>query len=176
MTEQTPSPTPSDVPVDPLFTHPASPFLRTEAPAPVALDSAPRHSPTAPIYSTWIAYRTQIQFGLTVLAFLMVLEGTATVLQANPDADWRYYVATIPLLPAGLVVWLVARSLARLDETQRWIQVQAFGFALGATALLTFGYGFLEGAGLPHLNWIYILPLMAVFWIVGMATVKWRHR
>ena len=176
MTEQTPNPTPSDIPVDPPFTHPASPFLRTEAPAPVALGSPPKQPPRAPIYSTWIAYRTQIEFGLTVLAFLMVLEGTATVLRANPDADWRYYMAAIPVLPAGLVLWVVVRSLARLDEMQRWIQVQAFGFALGATALLTFGYGFLEGAGMPHLNWIYILPLMAAFWIVGTVAFMWRSR
>ena len=176
MTEQIPSPTPSDVPVDPLFTHPASPFLQTEAPAPVALGPAHKQGPTAPIYSTWIAYRTQIEFGLTVLAFLMVLEGTATVLQANPDASWLFYAAAIPLVPAGLVVWVVTRSLGRLDEKQRRIQVQAFGFALGATAIVTFGYGFLEGSGLPHLNWIYVLPLIAAFWVVGTAAVRWRQR
>jgi hypothetical protein len=176
MTEQPPNQNPSDAPVDPLFTHPASPFLRTEAPAPIAFGPGPNQAPVAPIYSTWITYRTQIEFGLTALAFLMVLEGTAIVLQANPDADWRYYVALLPILPAGLVVWLFVRSLARLDDTQRWIQVQAFGLALGATALFTFGYGFLEGAGLPHLNWIYILPGIVVLWAVATAAFKWRHR
>jgi hypothetical protein len=176
MTEQNPSQNPSDAPVDPLFTHPASPFLQTEAPTPVALGSVPNQVPAAPIYSTWIAYRTQIEFGLTALAYLMVLEGSAIILKANPAADWPYYVALIPLLPAGLVTWLFVRSLVRLDEAQRLIQVQAFGFALGATALLTFGYGFLEGAGLPHLNWIYVLPLIVGFWAVGTAAFKWRHR
>jgi hypothetical protein len=68
------------------------------------------------------------------------------------------------------------RSLARLDESQKRIQVQAFGFALGATALLTFGYGFLEGAGMPHLSWTYVLPLIAVLWALGAAVFKWRHR
>jgi hypothetical protein len=176
MTEQTPSQNPPDSPVDPLFTHPASPFLRTEAPTPVAFGASSNPAPVAPIYSTWVVYRTQIEFGLTALAYLMVLEGTATVLQANPDADWRYYVALLPLLPAGLVIWLFVRSLGRLDEVQRLIQVQAFGFALGATALLTFGYGFLESAGLPHLTWLYVLPVMVVFWALGTAAFRWRRR
>jgi hypothetical protein len=176
MTEQTPSHNPTDAPVDPLFTHPASPFIRTEAPAPVEFGSAPDKPPLAPIYSTWNTYRTQIQIGLTVLAYLMVLQGSVTVLQANPEAAWRYYVAALPVLPAGLLIWLFVRSLARLDELQKRVQVQAFGFAVGATALLTFGYGFLEGAGLPHLPWTYVLPLMVVLWALGAAIFRWRTR
>ena len=176
MTEQTPSQNPSDAPVDPLFTHLASPFLRTEAPAPVVLGATPNQTPTAPIYSTWVTYRTQIEFGLTLLAFLMVLVGSSTVLQANPDAAWRYYVALLPLVPAGLVIWLFMRWLARLNVAQKRIQVLAFGFATGATALLTFGYGFLEGAGMPHLSWTYVLPLVAVLWALGAAVFRWRHR
>src|SRR5260370_30985922 len=91
MTEQTPNPNPADVPVDPLSTHPASPFLRTEAPTPVAFGSPPNQTLTAPIYSTWVTYRTQIQFGLTLLAYLMVLvdsfycpQPTSQTLTARP--------------------------------------------------------------------------------------------
>jgi len=176
MTEQTPNQNPTDAPVDPLFTHPASPFIRTEVPTPVAFGSPPNQAPTSPIYSTWVTYRTQIEIGLTVLAYLMVLQGSVTVLQANPDAPWRYYVAVLPGVPAVILIWMFMRFLGRLDEVQKRIQVQAFGFAIGATALLTFGYGFLEGAGLPHLSWTYVLPLMVVLWAVGTATFKWRHR
>jgi len=176
MTEENPSPNPAEAPVDPLFTHPASPFLRTEAPAPVAFPSPPNAAPTPAIYSTWVIYRTQIEFGLAILAYLMVLVGSVNVLKANPDADWRYYVAVLPVAPAGFVIWLFVRALSRLDELQRRIQMEAFGFALGTTALVTFGYGFLEGVGLPHLNWTYVLPLMAVLWGVGTAIFRWRYR
>jgi len=176
MTEQNPSQNPADAPVDPLFTHPASPFLRTEAPAPVSFDSPPHRAPTPPIYSTWVMYRTQIEFGLTLLAYLMVLVGSITVLKANPDADWRYYVAVLPLVPAAVVIWLFLRTLSRLDELHRRIHLQAFGFSLGGTALLTFGYGFLEGVGLPQLSWTYILPLIAVLWGIGVGIFTWRYR
>ncbi|HYR50455.1 MAG TPA: hypothetical protein VES90_09755 [Candidatus Eisenbacteria bacterium] len=174
MTEQDPSQNPADAPVDPLYTHPASPFTQTEVPTPVAFASPP--SPTPAIYSTWITYRTQIEFGLSMLAYLMVLVGSVIVVQANPDADWRYFVALLPVAPAGFVIWLFVRALAQLDELQKRIQVSAFGFSLAATALITFGYGFLEGAGMPHLSWTYVLPLMALFWGAATAIFTWRYR
>jgi len=176
MTEQDPSPNPTEAPVDPLFTHPASPFVRTEAPVPVAYQSPPNTAPNPAIYSTWITYRTQIEFGLAVLAYLMVLVGSVTVLQANRGADWRYYVAVLPVAPAAFVIWLFVRAISRLDELQRRIQMEAFAFSLGTTALVTFGYGFLEGAGMPHLSWTYVFPLMAVLWGVGVAVFRWRYR
>jgi hypothetical protein len=54
--------------------------------------------------------------------------------------------------------------------------MQAFGFALAGTALITFGYGFLEGAGMPHLSWTYVLPLMALLWGGATAIFTWRYR
>jgi len=176
MTEQPPdqSPSPTEAPVDPLYTHPASPFFQTEAPPPVVLEP-----PTAriPIVGASLAtYRTPIQFGLAILAYLMVLVGSVTVVQANASADWRYYVAVLPVFPAALVIWMFVRALARLDEMQKRIHLQAMGFSLGATGLITFGYGFLEGVGMPHLNWTYVLPLMAVLWGVGAAVFAWRYR
>jgi hypothetical protein len=176
MTEQTPSQNPAEAPIDPLSTHPASPFLRTEVPDPVAFASPPNPMQLAPASSTWVLYRTQIEFGLAMLAYLMVLVGSVVVVQANPGASWRYVVVLVPVAPAGFVIWLFVRALARLDEMQKRIQMQAFGFSLGSTALITFGYGFLEGAGLPHLNWTYVLPLMAVLWAVGAAIFTWRYR
>jgi hypothetical protein len=176
MTQQDPGPNPAELPIDPLSTHPASPFLRTEVPAPVAFASPPSPNQQAPNYSTWVVYRTQIEFGLAMLAYLMVLVGSVVVVQANPQASWRYFVVVLPVAPAGFVVWLFLRALARLDEMQKRIQMQAFGFSLGATALVTFGYGFLEGAGLPHLSWTYVLPLMAVLWGLGAAIFTWRYR
>jgi|GEM_PF-753071 len=174
MTDQPPSPPPAEAPVDPLFTHAAAPFLRTEVPAPVAFASPPAAMQVQP--STWVTYKVQIQFGLAFLAYLMVVVGAVTVVQANSASNWRYYVAVLPVIPAALVLWLFVRALARLDEVRKRIQIQAMGFALGATALLTFGYGFLEGVGLPHLNWTLILPLMALLWAIGTGALELRQR
>ncbi len=175
MTPEPPPTDPTEAPVEPLYTHPASPFFRTESgfPSPPMARPGP---PPPPQQSTWITYRTQIEFGLAMLAYLMFLVGSVTVIQANPDASWRYIVAVLPVAPAAMVLLLFVRRLARMDELQRRIQTEAFGFSLGATALLTFAYGFLEGVGLPHLNWTFVLPLMAILWGVGTAIFSWRYR
>jgi hypothetical protein len=172
MSEQQPTPDPAEAPAEPLYTHPASPFLRTESTAPKHVDM-----PVLPaVASTWTTYRTQIEFGLAMLAYLMVLVGSVTVLQSNPSAPWRYVVAVLPVVPAALVLSIFVRALTHLDEMQKRIQMQAFGFSLGATALLTFGYGFLEGVGLPHLSWTFVLPLMAVLWGVATAIFTLKYR
>lgn len=172
MTDQQPNPDPAESPIEPLYTHPASPFVRTSASAIARVETI--GPPSAP--STWVTYRLQIEFGLAMLAYLMVLVGSVSVLQANPGASWRYVVAVLPIVPAGLVLWIFVRALTRLDEMQKRIQMQAFGFSLGATALITFGYGFLEGVGLPHLSWTLVLPLIAILWGIGTAVFTLRYR
>ena len=171
MSEESQASPPADAPIDPVFSHAASPFIRTETPNPVAFDSPP-----ALMASTWITYKTQIQFGFAILAYLMVLVGSVTVVQANPAAPWKYYVVVLPVIPAALVIWLTVRALGRLDEVQKRTQMQALGFSMVATGLFTFGYGFLEGVGLPHLNSTFVLPLMAVMWGLGLLALSLRHR
>jgi len=173
MTEERPRAEQTQSPIEPLYTHPASPFVKTEAPVPLQLDLT--SAPSA--QSTWVTYRTQIEFGLGMLAYLMVLVGSVTVLEANPgDAGWRYVVALLPIVPAAVTVWITVRALGRLDEIQKRIQVQAFGFTIVSTALITFAYGFLEGVGLPHLNWTFALPMIAALWGIGTAVFTYLHR
>lgn len=176
MSDQPASP-PAEAPVDPLFSHAASPFERTEAPAAVAFASPPDVQALSAA-STWITYKAQIQFGLAILAYLMVLVGSVSVVKSNPDASWRYVVAVLPVIPAALVIWLTVRALGRLDEVQKRTQMQALGFSMAATGLATFGYGFLEAVGLPHLNVTFVLPLMALLWGAGylIITVRYHFR
>lgn len=172
MSEQNPFP---DAPVDPLFSHAASPFIRTEVPTSLAFESPPATPAITPM-STWTTYKTQIQFAFALLAFLMILVGSVTVLQASGAIAWRYLIAAAPAVPAGIVIWLFVRALSRLDEVQKRVQVQALGFSLAATALLTFAYGFLEGIGWPAMNGTLVLPLTALLWGVGMIAIALRYR
>lgn len=165
---------PVEAPVDPLFSHAASPFIRTEVPPPAGFAS-PAELPTAPM-SAWSAYRNQVYSGFAVLAYLMVLVGCVTAVQANPTSPWRYYVAAVPVLPAALVVWLFVRALERMDEVQKRIQVQAIGFSVGLTALVTFGYGFMEAVGLEHLNPVFVLPCLVVSWGAGVIFLDLKRR
>jgi hypothetical protein len=85
-------------------------------------------------------------------------------------------VAVLPAAPGAIGLVIFIRALMRLDEVQVRIQLYAFGVAIGGTALMTFAYGFFEGAGLPHLPAAYVLPVMAIFWGGGTAYFSWRYR
>jgi hypothetical protein len=177
VTEQTPSPPQVDAPpVDPISTHAASPFIQTEAPTPVAFASPPPELPLLMPSAALSTHKNQIYFGFSILAYLMVLVGSVTVVQANSQMNWKYYVAILPVIPAGLVIWLTVRALGRMDEVQKRTQMQALGFSMAATGLVTFGYGFLEGAGLPHVSSTFVLPLMTVLWGTGLLALSLRVR
>jgi len=92
-------------PVEPLYTHPASPFMRTESNLPPEVSQMPGPRPRQ-VQSTWVLYRAQIEIGLALLAYMMLLVGSVTILRANPDASWRYVVALVPVAPAALVLFL----------------------------------------------------------------------
>ena len=49
------------------------------------------------------------------------------------------------------------------------------GLSIAATALLSFGYGFLEGLGYPRLSMFGVWPLMAVLWLIGLALAGRRY-
>ena len=175
MSTQPAPPDPTE-PVETPFADAASPFKRTEVPQVPVFGPPPRQPARPAAQSTWVTYRSQINFGLAMLAYLMVLVGAITVVQANPGAQWRYYIAVLPAAPAIVGLLIFVRALMRLDEVQTRIQLYSLGLALGAVALVTFGYAFFEGAGLPHMPPAYVLPLMGIFWGVGTAFFTWRYR
>lgn len=80
-----------------------------------------------------------------------------------------------PMLPAIFICAVIIRTIRHLDEMQRKLQFEALAFAFAGTALLTFGYGFLEGAGLPTLSMFVVWPLMAALWVVGTVIGRIRY-
>jgi hypothetical protein len=172
-------PLPSETASQPLetpFADAASPFKRTEAPLPVFAGPPPQTPLAPPTQSSWVTYRSQINFGFAMLAYLMVLVGAITLIQANHDAEWRYFLAALPALPAIMALFVFVRALTRLDDLQARIQLLAFGTSLGATALLTFGYAFFEGVGMPHLPPAIVLPVIALLWGLATAFFTWRYK
>ena len=89
-----------------------------------------------------------------MLAYCVVLIVALTLLQNNPHAPWRIPLALAPVIPAFFALLAFMRFLGRMDELQRRIQLEAIGLSFGATAILTFAYGFLQLVGFPSVNWI----------------------
>jgi hypothetical protein len=87
----------------------------------------------------------------------------------------RLCLSLLPMLPAMFICGVIVRTIRRMDERQRKLQFEALVFAFAGTALITFGYGFLEGTGLPRLSMFVVWPMMATLWVVGLAIGKVRY-
>ena len=103
--------------------------------------------------------------------FLTAMAGYAPVLVLSiwllgqvGDTPWRFAIAILPVLPLIFAFRAYLRFLATMDELQQRIQLQAVGFAAGATAMITFTYGLLENAGLPRLSWVWVFPIICALW------------
>ncbi len=116
------------------------------------------------------------EFGTAMVAYTVVLFLSIWAINTHLRAPWRYPVALLPMIPAAFALVAVVRHLGRLDELQRRIQFEALAFAFGGTALLTFGYGFVENVGFPHLSWFWVWPLMAMLWGIGLVAANRRYR
>lgn len=113
--------------------------------------------------------------GLWLLSFLL-----ARGLLEVPDLP-RWQRVTVALVPVPLfaaVLMAFSRGIRRLDELQLRIQLEGLGIAYALAMLLIMTLGLLELAvPLPPARWSYrhILPMLVVFWTIGIAIAHRRY-
>lgn len=118
-----------------------------------------------------------LEFGAALVAYGVVLAISILALKSLPSTSgWRAPVALTPMLPAAAVLAAVMRHVSRVDELQRQQLLESLALAFAGTALLTFGYGFLENVGFPHLSWFFVWAVMAVLWALGALVTHVRYR
>lgn len=122
------------------------------------------------------ARRYLVEFGGAMAAYVVVVLVSGAVVRAHPEAGWRFVVAVTPLVPALAATVAVLRHLARLDELERRIQLEALALGALVTGLGTFTWGFAETAGAPALPVIWVLPMLIALWGVGVGVATWRYR
>ena len=119
-------------------------------------------------------YLRRMTIALVVYAILLAVSVPLTSMY--PDAVWRFPVAVTPMAPFIYVIALSVRYLRMVDELQQRIKLEALAIAFGATAAVTFCYGFLEHVGLPHINWWFVWPVMGASWILANMYAERRYR
>lgn len=86
----------------------------------------------------------------------------------------------LALLPVAAALWAMTGWLSAVrtfDEMQRSIISEAGLLSLGATAVLTFTYGFLESlAGAPKLSMFFVVPVIALGYVLALPFVKGRYK
>ena len=80
------------------------------------------------------------------------------------------------LLVAGFVVACVL-SIRRLDELMLKVHLEAIAISFTVTGALIAGWGMLEHAGAPTIEWgVWAWPLMAMLWGVAAAVRSRQYR
>lgn len=87
----------------------------------------------------------------------------------------RTLIALAPMVPVFWIGNNIVKYTRQQDELQQRIQLDAVVFSTVVTALLTSAYGFMEGVGYPELDTVWIMPMLAVFWVVGQILSRRRY-
>jgi hypothetical protein len=87
----------------------------------------------------------------------------------------RIVFALLPVIPALLAMWAAIRYFRGLDELQRRIQFEGLAFSFVATCVIALTWGLMQNAGLPHLDVIWIAPLLIFLWGLGACVAKRRY-
>lgn len=112
-----------------------------------------------------------IMFGLYGL-----LLGLSNVGLNRVDSDWRYPIALLPIVAFAGLPLVVSRMARRVDERQREEIRTAIFHSFFGTAVITFGYGFLEEAGAPRQSMFWVWAVMGLLVIVSVAVQHLRDR
>lgn len=116
-----------------------------------------------------------LSIGLVAYA-AMLLVSQKLLANGIETQAFRVLVALSPMLPAVFICGVIVRSIRHMDELQRKVQFEALAFSVAGTALMTFGYGFLEGTGFPRISMFAVWPLMATIWVIGVMIAQLRFR
>ena len=121
-------------------------------------------------------YYLELTGALVIYAVLLVISLRVSRLNLHLSRAALTAVMLTPMIGAVLALWAIMRGHGRLDELERRVQFEALSFAFAGTALITFGWGFLELAGQPRFPTFGIWPLMGALWIAGLFIARRRYR
>ncbi|MBU3032726.1 hypothetical protein [Tritonibacter mobilis] len=121
-----------------------------------------------------LKYVSLLCLGLIAYAGVLVA-AQLRLAQGIDDGAIEVLLSVLPMLPALFICGVVVTGIRDMDELQRKVQFEALALAFAGTALITFTYGFLEGAGFPKLSMFVVWPLMAGLWVVGVMMGRLRY-
>jgi hypothetical protein len=94
-----------------------------------------------------------------------------------PTSAPRLLLAVGQAAAIALLVLVLARSIARLDELERRIHEQAVAAAAAIVVTAIAAWAFFESAGLPRLDWaVFALPVFTVAWAIGVIRISLSYR
>lgn len=104
------------------------------------------------------------EFGPAIIGYMVTLTGVMFVVDSDKDSAWNYLIA-LPAVPVAMAAWAVYRSVKRVDEFGRMVQVNgmALGFGVSMVGLVVLGL----------LATIDITPTVGPWIVFGLGMLTW---
>jgi hypothetical protein len=116
------------------------------------------------------------EFGSSMAAYVVIVFVSVWLVKHRIHSPLRFLVAVLPVVPSAFAMWAAIRYFRGLDELQRRIQVEGLAFSFLTTCLIALSWGFLQIAGLPPLDVIWIAPLLVFLWGIGTCVARRRYQ
>jgi hypothetical protein len=116
------------------------------------------------------------EFGSSMAAYTVMVPVSIWLLKGHEHSPLRYVFAVLPVIPSAFAMWAAIRFFRGLDELQRRIQFEGIAFSFLGTCLLTLTWGFLQNAGLPPADVIWVAPLLIMLWGLGLGIASRRYQ
>jgi hypothetical protein len=116
------------------------------------------------------------EFLSSMAGYTAMVPVSVWLLQRYGHSPMRFVFALLPVIPSAFAMWAAIRFFRCLDELQRRIQFEALAFGFLATCLLTLTWGFLQNAGLPPADAMWVTPLSVMLWGIGLGIASRRYR
>ena len=116
------------------------------------------------------------EFGSSMAAYVVIVFVSVWLVKHRIHSPLRYVVAVLPVVPSAFAMWAAIRYFRGLDELQRRIQVEGLAFSFLTTCLIALSWGFLQIAGLPPFDVIWVAPLLVFLWGVGTSIARRRYQ
>jgi hypothetical protein len=107
------------------------------------------------------------RFALAMIGYTVLLILSLLLLREEVSLPVRIGIALLPVLPILFGLGAFMAFLRSMDEMQRQIQFQAFGFSLLATAVTSLTLGFLGIADVPVPGLMWVFPMIVAYWGIG---------
>lgn len=116
------------------------------------------------------------EFGSSMVAYTIVVPISVWLLKGHEHSPVRFGFAVLPVIPSAFAMWGAIRFFRGLDELQRRIQFEGMAFSFLGTCLISLTWGFLQNAGLPRADVIWVTPLLIMLWGLGLAISSRRYQ
>ncbi|MFY9632904.1 MAG: hypothetical protein WAJ94_14985 [Candidatus Cybelea sp.] len=123
--------------------------------------------------------RYAVALGAWFALYAVLLVVSLTLIDHNvvTAMPLRVVVGLAPMIAGFGIVGVIIREYRAGDELQQRITAEAIMFAFGATAVITFSYGFLQRTvGAPDLSYFWVWAILGTTWGIGTFIARQRYK